>query len=107
MDLFTAAAAAGVRWTGHHDQVAAAEVWHRLEGIPLALELAAARLPEPSVRRLAAQLGLPQAAADARDADARDADTRDADARDTGVRDTGLRDTGLRDTGVRPLRHQS
>ncbi|MEK9518548.1 NB-ARC domain-containing protein [Streptomyces venezuelae] len=47
------AAAAGVRWENAEDRVAAAEVCHWLEGLPLAVELAAAQLPERSVRGMA------------------------------------------------------
>ncbi|MFE0651115.1 ATP-binding protein [Streptomyces sp. NPDC059534] len=57
MELFVArAASAGVRWTRPEDFVAAAEVCHRLEGVPLALELAAARLPGQSVGSMATLL---------------------------------------------------
>ncbi len=56
MELFAARAdALGVRWTRPEDFVAAAEVCRWLEGIPLALELAAAQLPErplPTMARL-------------------------------------------------------
>ncbi|MFF8805931.1 ATP-binding protein [Streptomyces omiyaensis] len=54
MELFTArAAAAGARWTAPEDLVAAAEVCHWLEGVPLALELAAAQLRERPVGSMA------------------------------------------------------
>ncbi|MFG3039330.1 ATP-binding protein [Streptomyces sp. NPDC048330] len=54
MDLFVArAASAGVRWTRPEEFVAAAEVCRWLEGVPLALELAAARLPGQSVDSMA------------------------------------------------------
>ncbi|GGV00160.1 hypothetical protein GCM10010275_43610 [Streptomyces litmocidini] len=56
MELFAARAdAVGARWTRPEDFVAAAEVCRWLEGIPLALELAAAQLPErplPTMARL-------------------------------------------------------
>ncbi|MER8235771.1 NB-ARC domain-containing protein [Streptomyces sp. NPDC094049] len=56
LELFSArAAATGVRLTSPEERVAAAEVCHWLEGVPLALELAAAQLPErpaPAMARL-------------------------------------------------------
>ncbi|MFE5485503.1 ATP-binding protein [Streptomyces sp. NPDC056527] len=53
MELFAArAAAVGVRWDRPEDHVAAAEVCHWLEGVPLALELAAAQLRERSVHSM-------------------------------------------------------
>ncbi|MEU4269884.1 NACHT domain-containing protein [Streptomyces sp. NPDC026092] len=52
--LFTAGAAAvGVRWAGPEDVVVAVEICRRLEGIPLALRLAAAQLPQRPVRVMA------------------------------------------------------
>ncbi|MGH4028577.1 ATP-binding protein [Actinomycetota bacterium Odt1-20B] len=60
LELFTeraAAAVPGLRFAGA-DMAAAEEVCRRLDGIPLALELAAARLRQLSVTRLAAELRL-------------------------------------------------
>ncbi|WP_128643333.1 hypothetical protein [Streptomyces sp. SS] len=54
MELFARRAAdVGVSWQRPADHVAAAEVCRRLEEIPLALELAAAQLPERPVAELA------------------------------------------------------
>ncbi|MER8045468.1 regulator [Streptomyces sp. NPDC094032] len=54
LELFAArAAAVGVRWTRPEERVAAAEVCRWLEGVPLALELAAARLRERPVVTMA------------------------------------------------------
>ncbi|MER7948894.1 NB-ARC domain-containing protein [Streptomyces sp. NPDC096079] len=54
MDLFAArAVAAGVTWESPEDRLAASEVCHWLEGLPLALELAAAQLPDRPVRVMA------------------------------------------------------
>ncbi|MFE1904302.1 ATP-binding protein [Streptomyces gardneri] len=54
LELFTERArAVGVRWEEPEDRVAAAEVCHWLEGLPLALELAAAQLPDRPVRTMA------------------------------------------------------
>ncbi|MGW4702453.1 ATP-binding protein [Streptomyces sp. NPDC004285] len=54
MDLFAArAAAVGVTWESPEDRLAASEVCHWLEGIPLALELAAAQLSDRPVRIMA------------------------------------------------------
>ncbi|MEU9705764.1 NB-ARC domain-containing protein [Streptomyces sp. NPDC047981] len=55
--LFTAGATAvGVRWDGPRDVVVAVEICRRLEGIPLALCLAAAQLPRQPVRVMARAL---------------------------------------------------
>ncbi|MEV6683451.1 regulator [Streptomyces erythrochromogenes] len=51
------AGAVGVRWTGPADRAAAAAVCRWLEGVPLALELAAGMLGEHGVGELAAGLG--------------------------------------------------
>ncbi|KOX25633.1 MULTISPECIES: ATP-binding protein [unclassified Streptomyces] len=54
MELFADRAdAAGVRWTRPEDFVAAAEVCRRLEGVPLALVLAAAQLRERPLSAMA------------------------------------------------------
>ncbi|MFF8835799.1 NB-ARC domain-containing protein [Streptomyces sp. NPDC015130] len=54
LELLTERArAVGVRWEQPEDRVAAAEVCHWLEGLPLALELAAAQLPDRPVRTMA------------------------------------------------------
>ncbi|WP_405983236.1 ATP-binding protein [Streptomyces sp. NBC_00158] len=56
--LFTERAdAVGARWTGPGDRAAAAAVCRWLEGVPLALELAAGLLREHDVSALAAGLG--------------------------------------------------
>ncbi|MFB6628267.1 NB-ARC domain-containing protein [Streptomyces sp. NPDC056362] len=57
MDLFAAhAATLGVTWESTEDRLAASEVCHWLEGIPLALELAAAQLADRPVRVMAGVL---------------------------------------------------
>ncbi|MEV7673053.1 regulator [Streptomyces sp. NPDC088752] len=54
MELFAErAGAVGVRWTRPEDFVVAAEVCRRLEGLPLALELAAAQLRERPLSAMA------------------------------------------------------
>ncbi|MEV7511845.1 regulator [Streptomyces sp. NPDC091201] len=58
LELFTERAGAlGVRWTGPGQRAAAASVCRWLEGVPLALELAAGMLGEHGVGELAAGLG--------------------------------------------------
>ncbi|MEU9865863.1 AAA family ATPase [Streptomyces sp. NPDC047971] len=58
MELFAErATAVGVRWTQPEDHVAASEVCRWLEGVPLALELAAGQLRGRTVRSLAGVLG--------------------------------------------------
>lgn len=58
MELFTERAdAVGVRWTRQADRAAAVAVCRWLEGVPLALELAAGLLGEHGVGELAAGLG--------------------------------------------------